>query len=465
MVASTGSAQPVSDALYAAATKGDLARIEELVTAGTAPESTSSTQDPAVMAAIRNGHRDVVRFMLERGGPAVITFAGDLLEAILQRSDDELADVWWREVRELQKQPNEEGYAAAVLNSEAAAGHRRGVDFLLAKEVAIDSPDVIGETPLISATRGRHADMVKHLIAKGADVERESIAGGTVLTIAVTEAGPEVIEAVLAAKPKVNRVTSEGKTALTLATRFAMEDTVERLLKQPGIDVNVAGRDGETPLMLASEVGSERTVALLIEAGADRRRKDARGRTAADLAAANNFGSIVRMLNASGSEERAAVINPAPPPPLRGAESDYLLPLLEEWIVRRNPKPLSSSLAKGFYSFSAGRYDNPADPPSINSKSSIRKLLEVPLTSDCISPRCTTLSECLATNAGAAPVEISLFRVDSNVTQFVPAAKDDIGKVLLQASFQFRCGLAVNIVFTRDEIPRRVISIEYGVSD
>ena len=118
------------------------------------------------------------------------------------------------------------------------------------------------------------------------------------------------------------------------------------------------------------------------------------------------------------------------------------------------------SLAKGFYSFTAARYDNSAKPPATNSKRSIRKLLQAPLSSDCISTRCTKLSECVESDTGSSPIDIHPFRVDSYVTQFVPAAKDYIGRDLIQVSFRFECGLGVNLVFTRDSVRQRVISIE-----
>jgi uncharacterized protein len=417
------------------------------------------------MAAIRGGHRDVVKFLLERGGPSVITFADDLLETLLERNDEALLDVWWDEVVRVEKNPAEKGYMAALLNSEAGGGHIRSVDFLMGKGVPVDGATVTGETPLMQAVRGHHLEVVKRLIAKGADIEREAVAGGTILTLAAFDGGPGVLEAVLNAKPKLNRLTSEGETALTLVTRLAIDEAFERLLKEPGIDVNVADREGKTPLMHASEGGHERMVALLLAAGADRRRKDAAGHTAADLARADGLDSIVGLLSNSEEKRLAEAINPPTIVPLRDDEREFVLGLVEQWLVYGNSKPMRASFARSFYSATAGRYEHQRSETTVNSKESIRKLLDAPRTSECAAS-CLKLTDCIAPDdENSKGIVIRPFLVDSYVTQFVPAAKEYIGKDLIQVSISLKCGLAIGIVLTRGVSSQRILAIEYGVTD
>lgn len=66
-----------------------------------------------------------------------------------------------------------------------------------------------------------------------------------------------------------NTPDERGRTALTLAMRQESWRVVDTLLIAPGIDLNLANRQGETPLMLAAIKGNLELVKKLAERGAD----------------------------------------------------------------------------------------------------------------------------------------------------------------------------------------------------
>ena len=68
---------------------------------------------------------------------------------------------------------------------------------------------------------------------------------------------------------EVDGMDQYGDTALCRAIRSGRVDIVKVLVGE-GADVNKAGKEGRTPLILASSlVGKEDVVQVLLEAGAD----------------------------------------------------------------------------------------------------------------------------------------------------------------------------------------------------
>lgn len=65
-------------------------------------------------------------------------------------------------------------------------------------------------------------------------------------------------------------------------------DKIAEMLIQRGADINYVSNDGETPLMLATRMGDEKTVPILIEHGANINATNFWGDPALILAASNS---------------------------------------------------------------------------------------------------------------------------------------------------------------------------------
>lgn len=109
--------------------------------------------------------------------------------------------------------------------------------------------DDLGRTKLHRAAKAGDLQEVKRLIGIGAEVKKADQNGDTVLHYAIIGNNSEL---------------------------------VEYLLAQPGIEVNAVNRKGVSPLHNAASTGNPAVIDLLLRAKADRRLKDAAGRTPAD---------------------------------------------------------------------------------------------------------------------------------------------------------------------------------------
>ena len=101
-------------------------------------------------------------------------------------------------------------------------GYLEVVEFLLAHGVAIDPEEFCKNatynTPLATAARYGHADIVQVLISRGADLSIEHL-GHTALTIATLWEYEDVVRVLVEAGADVNQRTQSGTTALALGRK------------------------------------------------------------------------------------------------------------------------------------------------------------------------------------------------------------------------------------------------------
>ena len=71
---------------------------------------------------------------------------------------------------------------------------------------------------------------------------------------------------------------------------------IVKALKEAGAGVEVRDKNGATPLMVAAFVGAKDAARKLIDAGADKEKRDGEGRRAVDLAEIKNMQEIVDIL-------------------------------------------------------------------------------------------------------------------------------------------------------------------------
>ena len=149
------------------------------------------------------------------------------------------------------------------------------------------SVDNEGRTPLHTAAREGHADVVRHLATEGgAAVNAPNNDGETPLYQAASK-GHEVVVRVLAteAGADVNTPDYFGRTPLYVAASEGHEGVVRFLATEAGANVNTPNNAGWTPLHRAAASGNIRMARLLAtEAGADVNIMDDDGATAHDLA-------------------------------------------------------------------------------------------------------------------------------------------------------------------------------------
>jgi len=190
--------------LVAAAERGDLAEVRRLLDAGAAVNARDGRGRNAVLAATQGGHEAVARALIERGADV--------------NAQDDIQD------------------SAFLLAG--ASGHTEIV------RLALPSADFkrtnrYGGTALIPACHHGHVETVRVLLRSSIDVDHVNRLGWTALLEAV--------------------ILGDGGTAHT---------EIVRLLIERGARLNLADRDGVTPLQHAERRGQTAVARLLRTAGA-----------------------------------------------------------------------------------------------------------------------------------------------------------------------------------------------------
>lgn len=133
--------------------------------------------------------------------------------------------------------------------------------------------------------------LIRSLLQRGADPNR-----GDVLLAALLRSAIDVAELLVQAGADVDRLGRSGEPPLVALSRWGRGAMVEWLLAH-GADPNQRAVTGETALLAAARRGlPARTVAKMLECGADRSPRDSRGRSALDLAAERDLHDLIGLL-------------------------------------------------------------------------------------------------------------------------------------------------------------------------
>lgn len=191
----------------------------------------------------------------------------------------------------------------------------------------INEQDFEGSTPLHTAVKGKHLEVVKVLLARGADPELADYKGNIPLAYSVDipaltfmlRNGADVeardktflnntglfhmawlgdidgVKFYLRQNAEVDCRNSNGETCLAEAARHGDLEVVQLLLES-GADIESTQGDGYRPLLRAVAAGRQNVISELLIRGADAEAKNCAGHTAIAEAAFLKRWPIVRML-------------------------------------------------------------------------------------------------------------------------------------------------------------------------
>lgn len=164
------------------------------------------------------------------------------------------------------------------------------------------------------AVKVDNADVVAELLKRGFDPNTVSESGQVPLYLAMQEDCPKVATVLLSSPAlKIDATNAVGETALMMAALNGRLDWAKKLLdrgaqvQKPGwspvhyaasgpstellallldrgANVNALAPNGSTPLMMAARFGTEDSVKLLVQRGADKKLLNDRNLSAADMA-------------------------------------------------------------------------------------------------------------------------------------------------------------------------------------
>jgi hypothetical protein len=144
---------------------------------------------------------------------------------------------------------------------------------LLIQEGAdVNAKDFIQDSPYLYAAAEGRVEILKMTLAAGADVKDTNRYRGTGLIPAAHHGHVEAVKLLLATAIDKDHVNNLGWTALLEAVILgdggATHTEIVRLLVAAGADLNIADRDGATPLAHARKSGYSEMVRILTTAGA-----------------------------------------------------------------------------------------------------------------------------------------------------------------------------------------------------
>ena len=186
------------------------------------------------------------------------------------------------------------------------------------------------------AIRQDNAGKVSELLSKGFDANTTDPKGQTGLYLALREPSPKAAQVLIEwPKTNINKLNLQGESVLMLAALRGQLELADRLIKK-GADVNKTGwtplhyaasgghaaliglllensayidsesPNGSTPLMMAAMYGSEASVKILLQEGADPNLRNQQKLTALDFAQRGKRPDAVEAIAAAIRSKRPA---------------------------------------------------------------------------------------------------------------------------------------------------------------
>jgi ankyrin repeat protein len=192
------------------------------------------------------------------------------------------------------------------LHAAAQRGDLAAIQRLAASRTALEATDAHGRTPLHVATFARRREAVAALLKAGANPGALESGRYDAVTIAAVADDEETLRVLLAHGASAKLVTSRYDGTALIAAAHLGHDGVVRQLIQAGAPLDHVNNLHWTALIEAIVLGDggprhQRTLQLLLDAGADTTLTDRAGRTPLQLARASGYDAMVRALLAAGA--------------------------------------------------------------------------------------------------------------------------------------------------------------------
>jgi uncharacterized protein len=157
-----------------------------------------------------------------------------------------------------------------------------------------------GETALFWALRERRGTVIIQLLKLGADVTIQDNTGETALHEAANS-DADTARKLIERGADVNVASKDGTTPLIAAVKVGNNDVVELLLVVEGIKAGAADEEGWTALHYAAQRGDAEAVRLLIQKKVDVNAQSKSGDTPLKLASSKGHTEVEQALTAAGA--------------------------------------------------------------------------------------------------------------------------------------------------------------------
>nr|XP_022296066.1 uncharacterized protein LOC111105900 isoform X2 [Crassostrea virginica] len=192
------------------------------------------------------------------------------------------------------------GYTTPI-HTASKASHVDVVDLLIKGSADCNQSDGYGRTPIYAASVSGHVDVVNLLIKCGADCNQSDKWGSTPLHEASAAGHVDVVDLLIKCGADCNQRDEHSRTPIYAASKAGHVDVVNLLFKG-GAHCNQNDKFGSTPLYEASKAGHVDVVDLLIKCGADCNQREEYGRTPIYAASAGGHVDVVNFLIKCGAD-------------------------------------------------------------------------------------------------------------------------------------------------------------------
>lgn len=193
-----------------------------------------------------------------------------------------------------------------ALIAAAAKGELDGVARAMRAGGGVKARDAQGRTALLAATYGNHVPVALLLMAAGADVNAKDNQEDSAFLLAAAEGYLDIVKLALRSGADVQSTNRYGGTALTPAAHHGHVEVVRELLKT-AVPIDNINKLGWTALLEAIILGDggprhAEIARLLVAAKADVNLADKDGITPLAHARRRGFAEMVRILEAGGAK-------------------------------------------------------------------------------------------------------------------------------------------------------------------
>lgn len=285
------------NALLFAVRRDDLETVEYLLSRGARIDVTDYMGRTPLILAVQKGNLDIVKYLLDHGSTldektpideynaafhAVIKGQLSVLKYLVERKADLMV--------------TDPKLGGSLLHWAAQLNHIEIFQFLLEKNVPIDTCNNKGVSPLFLAIQSRNQGMIVLLVESKANINRFAVDEETTpLSMALSTKDLTLIRYLVEQKADINAKSKSGMSPVVIASGLHHVDMVKYLIEQKA-NLTSAFLGQVTPLLPAISANNLPLVRMLVEAKADIHIKQPGGKTLLHHAADVNNEDIVKFL-------------------------------------------------------------------------------------------------------------------------------------------------------------------------
>jgi ankyrin repeat protein len=255
--------------------------------------------EPPVIQAVRSGNPAVLKQLIDpkEGLQAVGSHGQTALHEAASRCSIWAADMLVKAGLDRQVRDKEGQTAAMVASDCPPSTDRVSLIRVLMAAIPRDAGNQEGSRwSLQDAVARGDLNVASMLLQMGSAVNAVGDQGNRALEIAVRKGNLRATTFLLEHGADVQLKTTAGTTLMHEAALGGSAEIIA-VIAGRGVDVNIPDKESEqTPLHYAASFDRPDAVEALLKAGADTKRRDRKGRTALDLAKAENHDRIVKLL-------------------------------------------------------------------------------------------------------------------------------------------------------------------------